>query len=87
LSVDRRRQMPSYFLFREARPRASITLVPPGPKSFSLSIAIFGGWNPFRAAFGVYLFSVLQWLGLVLQPFLPSVPTQVLQVAPVNQRP
>jgi simple sugar transport system permease protein len=48
----------------------------------ALSITIFGGWNPFRAAFGVYLFSLLQWLGLVLQPFLPSIPTQVLQVAP-----
>jgi simple sugar transport system permease protein len=48
----------------------------------ALSITIFGGWNPFRAAFGVYLFALLQWLGLVLQPFLPSIPTQVLQVAP-----
>jgi len=48
----------------------------------ALSITIFGGWNPFRAAFGVYLFAFLQWLSLVLQPFLPSVPTQVLQVAP-----
>ncbi|MGB8215029.1 MAG: ABC transporter permease [Anaerolineales bacterium] len=47
-----------------------------------LSIVIFGGWNPFRAAFGVYLFSFLQWLGLVLQPYLPNIPTQVLQVAP-----
>jgi simple sugar transport system permease protein len=48
----------------------------------ALSITIFGGWNPFRAALGVYLFSFLQWLGLVIQPFLPSIPTQVLQVAP-----
>jgi simple sugar transport system permease protein len=47
-----------------------------------LSITIFGGWKPFRAAFGAYLFAVLQWLGLVLQPHLPSVPSQVLQVAP-----
>jgi simple sugar transport system permease protein len=47
-----------------------------------LAIAIFGGWNPFRAAFGVYLFAFLQWLGLILQPFLPGIPTQVLQVAP-----
>jgi len=37
----------------------------------ALSITIFGGWNPFRAALGVYLFSFLQWLSLVLQPFLP----------------
>jgi len=47
-----------------------------------LSITIFGGWKPFRAAFGAYLFSFLQWLGLVLQPSLPSIPSQVLQVAP-----
>lgn len=47
-----------------------------------LSITIFGGWKPFRAAVGCYLFAVLQWLGLVLQPSLPSVPSQVLQVAP-----
>ncbi len=47
-----------------------------------LAITIFGGWNPFRAAFGAYLFSFLQWLGLVLQPALPGIPSQVLQVAP-----
>ena len=47
-----------------------------------LAITIFGGWNPFRAAFGAYLFALLQWLGLVLQPALPGVPSQVLQVAP-----
>jgi ABC-type uncharacterized transport system permease subunit len=43
-----------------------------------LAITIFGGWKPF----GAYLFSLLQWLGLVLQPVLPGVPSQVLQVAP-----
>jgi len=48
----------------------------------ALAITIFGGWNPIRAAFGVYLFSFLQWLGLVLQPQLPNIPSQVLQVAP-----
>jgi general nucleoside transport system permease protein len=48
----------------------------------ALAITIFGGWHPLRAAFGAYLFSFLQWLGLVLQAQLPSVPTQVLQVAP-----
>jgi general nucleoside transport system permease protein len=48
----------------------------------ALAITIFGGWNPFRAAFGAYLFSFLQWLGLVLQSKIPGVPTQVLQVAP-----
>jgi simple sugar transport system permease protein len=47
-----------------------------------LSITIFGGWNPLRAAFGGYLFAFLQWLGLVIQPNLPNIPSQVLQVAP-----
>jgi general nucleoside transport system permease protein len=42
----------------------------------ALAITIFGGWNPLRAAFGAYLF------GLVLQPSLPNIPSQVLQVAP-----
>ena len=46
------------------------------------SITIFGGWNPLRAAAGAYLFALLQWLGLVLQPSLPNIPSQVLQVAP-----
>jgi ABC-type uncharacterized transport system permease subunit len=48
----------------------------------ALSITIFGGWNPIRAALGAYLFAFLQWLGLVLQPALPGIPSQVLQVAP-----
>lgn len=48
----------------------------------ALSITIFGGWNPARAAFGVYLFALLQWLSLVLQPVLTQIPSQVLQVAP-----
>jgi simple sugar transport system permease protein len=48
----------------------------------ALAITIFGGWNPGRAAFGAYLFAFLTWLGLVLQPSLPGVPSQVLQVAP-----
>jgi general nucleoside transport system permease protein len=48
----------------------------------ALAITIFGGWNPLRAAFGAYLFSLLQWLGLVLQPSMPGIPSQVLQVAP-----
>ena len=47
-----------------------------------LAITLFGGWNPLRAAFGAWLFALLQWLGLVLQPALPGVPSQVLQVAP-----
>ncbi len=48
----------------------------------ALAITIFGGWNPLRAAFGAYLFAFLQWLGLILQPSLPGIPSQVLQVAP-----
>ncbi len=48
----------------------------------ALAITIFGGWNPLRAAFGAYLFSLLEWLGLVLQASLPGIPSQVLQVAP-----
>lgn len=48
----------------------------------ALAITIFGGWNPLRVAFGAYLFAVLQWLGLVLQPILQGIPSQVLQVAP-----
>jgi ABC-type uncharacterized transport system permease subunit len=48
----------------------------------ALAITIFGGWNPLRAAFGAYLFALLQWLGLVLQPVFTDIPSQVLQVAP-----
>lgn len=48
----------------------------------ALAITIFGGWNPIRAASGAYLFALLQWLGLVLQPSLQNIPAQVLQVAP-----
>jgi ABC-type uncharacterized transport system permease subunit len=48
----------------------------------ALAITIFGGWNPLKVAFGAYLFALLQWLGLVLQPSLPNIPSQVLQVAP-----
>ncbi len=47
-----------------------------------LAITIFGAWNPLQAAFGAYLFGLLQWLGVVLQSRLPGVPSQVLQVAP-----
>ena len=48
----------------------------------ALAITIFGGWNPVRAAFGAYLFALLQWLGIALQPVLPGIPSVVLQVAP-----
>ncbi len=48
----------------------------------ALALTIFGGWSPLRGALGAYFFALLQWLGLVLQPYLPGVPSQVLQVAP-----
>jgi len=48
----------------------------------ALAITIFGGWDPLKVALGAYLFALLQWLGLVLQPSLPGIPSQVLQVAP-----
>lgn len=47
-----------------------------------LAITIFGGWNPIRGAMGAYLFAFLQWLGLILQPYMTQIPSQVLQVAP-----
>ncbi len=47
-----------------------------------LAITIFGGWHPVRGAFGAFLFALLQWLSLVLQPSLPGIPSQVLNVAP-----
>lgn len=47
-----------------------------------LAIVIFGAWNPVRAALGAYLFGLLQWLSVVLQPNLKGVPSQVIQVAP-----
>jgi simple sugar transport system permease protein len=47
-----------------------------------LAIVIFGAWNPFRVAMGAYLFGLLQWLSVVLQPSLKGIPSQVLQVAP-----
>jgi simple sugar transport system permease protein len=48
----------------------------------ALALVIFGGWHPIRAAFGAYLFSFLQIIGIYLQGWIPFVPTQVFQVAP-----
>lgn len=48
----------------------------------ALAITIFGGWNPIRVSIGAYLFALLQWLGIFLQPSLKNIPSQVLQVAP-----
>lgn len=47
----------------------------------ALAIVIFGGWHPYRAAFGVYLFGALQTLALKLQPILPNL-SQVLSTLP-----
>jgi len=47
-----------------------------------LAIVIFGAWNPVRVALGAYLFGLLQWLSVVLQPNIQGIPSQVLQVAP-----
>jgi general nucleoside transport system permease protein len=47
-----------------------------------LAIVIFGAWNPVRVALGAWLFGLLQWLSVVLQPNLQGIPSQVLQVAP-----
>ena len=48
----------------------------------ALAIVIFGGWHPVRVAFGAYLFSFLQVMGIQFQGLWPSVPSQVFQVAP-----
>jgi simple sugar transport system permease protein len=47
-----------------------------------LAITIFGSWHPLKGALGAYLFVVLQWLGIVLQPLLPNINSRVFQVAP-----
>jgi general nucleoside transport system permease protein len=47
----------------------------------ALAIVIFGGWHPFRVAFGVLLFGFLQWLALDLQRVFPTL-TQVLPIMP-----
>jgi len=47
----------------------------------ALAIVIFGGWNPIRVAIGAYLFGVLSWAALELQPVFPS-ESQILNLAP-----
>jgi ABC-type uncharacterized transport system permease subunit len=47
----------------------------------ALAIVIFGGWHPYRVAFGAYLFGALQTLALKLQPVLPNL-SQVLPILP-----
>jgi simple sugar transport system permease protein len=48
----------------------------------ALALVIFGGWHPLRVAVGAYLFAFLQVMGIVFQNWLPSLPSQVFQVAP-----
>ena len=48
----------------------------------ALALVIFGGWHPIKAAAGAYLFAFLQVMGIYFQEWLPSVPSQVFQVAP-----
>ncbi len=48
----------------------------------ALAIVIFGGWHPWRVAIGCYLFAALQSLASQSQSVIPSMPTQVFQVAP-----
>jgi len=72
---------PTYSLSVKAGWKGSISGLD-GIGWIALAITIFGGWNPLRAAFGAYLFTLLQWLGLILQSRLPDIPSQILQVAP-----
>ncbi len=72
---------PAYSLSVKAGWKGTITGLD-GIGWIALSITIFDGWNPLRAALGCYLFALLQWLGLYLQPMMPGIPSQVLQVAP-----
>ncbi len=50
----------------------------------ALSIVIFGGWHPIRAAIGAYIFGGLQSVSGLSQsiPAFANVPTQVFQTAP-----
>jgi ABC-type uncharacterized transport system permease subunit len=48
----------------------------------ALAIVIFGSWHPVKVALGAYLFAFLQIMGIYFQTWMPSVPTQVFQVAP-----
>ena len=72
---------PAYSLSVKAGWRGTISGLD-GIGWIALAVVIFGGWHPLRAAAGAYLFGLLQWLGVALQPLLPGVPSQVLQVAP-----
>ena len=47
----------------------------------ALAIVIFGGWHPYRAAIGAYLFGALQIVAIELQPVFPTV-SQILPSLP-----
>ncbi len=47
----------------------------------ALAIVIFGGWHPYRVAFGAYLFGALQIVALKLQSVVPNL-AQVLPILP-----
>ena len=47
----------------------------------ALAIVIFGGWHPYRVAFGAYLFGILQTVALKMQSVLPNL-SQVLPILP-----
>jgi len=48
----------------------------------ALSIVIFGGWQPIRAAVGCYFFVLLQTAANTLQSALPNIPTQLFSTLP-----
>ena len=48
----------------------------------ALSIVIFGGWRPIRAAVGAYFFVLLQTLAGTLQSLMPGVPSQLFPTLP-----
>lgn len=48
----------------------------------ALSIVIFGGWQPIRAAVGAYFFVLLQTVANTLQSAMPNVPTQLFPTLP-----
>ena len=52
------------------------------PRAHGPGSRVFGGWHPFKAALGAYLFAFLQVMGIQFQGVWQSVPAQVFQVAP-----
>ncbi len=48
----------------------------------ALAIVIFGGWHPFRAALGAYMFGLLSSAATIMQVALPGVPVQVFPLLP-----